>query len=79
MISAAQKQRVLDAVEQARSDGAEITTGGGPVANLPEHLAGGHYVAPTVIVGVDNAAAIARQEVFGPVLVVMPFDDDDEA
>ncbi|BBY43468.1 aldehyde dehydrogenase [Mycolicibacterium celeriflavum] len=79
VISAAQKRRVLDAVDQARADGAEITTGGGAVANLPDHLAGGHYVAPTVIVGVDNGAAIARQEVFGPVLVVLPFDDDDEA
>jgi aldehyde dehydrogenase (NAD+) len=36
-------------------------------------------VAPTVIVGVDNSAAIAQEEVFGPVLIVMPFDDDDEA
>jgi aldehyde dehydrogenase (NAD+) len=79
LISAAQKQRVLTAVEAARHDGAQITTGGGPVDNLPDHLAGGHFVAPTVIVGVDNSAAIAQQEVFGPVLVVMPFDDDDEA
>ncbi|WP_390893386.1 aldehyde dehydrogenase family protein [Mycobacterium deserti] len=79
VISAAQKSRVLDAIEQARRDGAEITTGGGPVEGLPEHLAAGHYIAPTVIVGVSNSAAIAAQEVFGPVLIVMPFDDDDEA
>ena len=46
---------------------------------LPEHLAGGHFVAPTVVVGMDNSAAIAQQEVFGPVLVLLPFDDDDEA
>ena len=79
VISAAQKDRVLSAIEQARRDGASITTGGGQVENLPDHLSGGHYVAPTVVVGVDNSAAIARQEVFGPVLIVMPFDDDDEA
>jgi aldehyde dehydrogenase (NAD+) len=79
VISAAQKARVLDAIEQARRDGAEITTGGGAVKDLPDHLAAGHFVAPTVIVGVDNSAAIAQQEVFGPVLVVIPFDDDDEA
>ncbi|MGV0787738.1 aldehyde dehydrogenase family protein [Mycolicibacterium sp. XJ2] len=79
VISAAQKKRVLDAIEQARADGAEIVAGGGPVADLPDHLADGHYVAPTVIVGVGNDAAIAQQEVFGPVLVVLPFDDDDEA
>jgi aldehyde dehydrogenase (NAD+) len=79
VISAAQKDRVLGAIEQARRDGASITVGGGPVENLPEHLSGGHFVQPTVIVGVDNSAAIAQQEVFGPVLIVMPFDDDDEA
>jgi aldehyde dehydrogenase (NAD+) len=79
LISAAQKSRVLDAVDRARRDGASIAVGGGEVANLPEHLSGGHYVAPTVIVGVDNSAPIAQQEIFGPVLIVMPFDDDDEA
>ncbi len=79
VISAAQKDRVLSAIEQARRDGASITTGGGPVENLPEHLSGGHFVAPTVVVGVDNSAAIAQQEVFGPVLIMIPFDDDDEA
>jgi aldehyde dehydrogenase (NAD+) len=79
VISAAQKDQVLTAVERARSDGAEITTGGGSVEGLPEHLADGHYVQPTVIVGVDNTAAIAQEEVFGPVLIVMPFDDDDHA
>jgi len=49
------------------------------VQGLPEHLAGGHFVAPTVVVGMYNSAAIAQQEVFGPVLVLLPFDDDDEA
>lgn len=79
LISAQQKQRVLDACDQARRDGAEFTTGGGSFDDLPEHLAGGHYVAPTVIVGVGNSAAIAQQEVFGPVLVMLPFADDDDA
>lgn len=79
VISAAQQERVLSAIEGARRDGAEITAGGGLVAGLPDHLAGGHFVAPTVIAGVDNSAAIAQQEVFGPVLVLLPFDDDDEA
>ena len=79
VISAAQKDRVLSAVERARRDGASITVGGGEVGGLPEHLRGGHYVDPTVIVGVDNGSAIAQEEVFGPVLIVLPFDDDDEA
>ena len=79
VISAAQKQRVLTAIDNARAEGAEITTGGGPVENLPDELAGGHFVAPTVVVGVDNRAAIAQREVFGPVLIVIPFDDDNDA
>ena len=79
VISAAQKGRVLGAIDEARAAGAEITTGGGPVENLPDDLAGGHFVAPTVVVGVDNSAAIAQREVFGPVLTVIPFDDDDDA
>lgn len=78
LISAAQQQRVLDAIAQARRDGAEIATGG-DVADLPGELGGGYYVQPTVIVGVGNSAAIAQQEVFGPVLVILPFGDDDEA
>ncbi|WP_408066452.1 aldehyde dehydrogenase family protein [[Mycobacterium] crassicus] len=79
LISAQARQRVLDACMQAAADGAEITTGGGAFDDLPDHLAGGHYVAPTVIVGVDNSASIAQHEVFGPVLVILPFADDDDA
>src|SRR5262249_13348975 len=79
LISAAQKDPVLIEVEQARRDGASITVGGREAIGLPERRVAGHYVAPTVIVGVDNSAAIAQREVFGPVLIVMPFDDDDEA
>lgn len=79
LISARQQDRVLSAYRQARRDGAEITTGGGPVAGLPDHLAGGHYVQPTVIVGADPRSAIARDEVFGPVVVLLAFTDDDDA
>ncbi|UXA19635.1 aldehyde dehydrogenase family protein [Mycobacterium sp. SMC-4] len=79
VISAAQKDRVLSAIDGARCAGAQITVGGGPVDGLPEYLAGGHFVAPTVVTGIDNRAAVAQQEIFGPVLVVLPFDDDDDA
>jgi aldehyde dehydrogenase (NAD+) len=79
VVSAAQKQRVLDACDQARRDGADILIGGGSFEGLPDYLSGGHFVAPTVITGVDSRSAIAQQEIFGPVLVVLPFRDDDEA
>jgi aldehyde dehydrogenase (NAD+) len=78
VISAKQKERVLAACERARKDGAEITTGGGSF-EMQGALAGGFYVQPTVVVGVNNSAAIAQEEIFGPVLVIIPFDDDDEA
>lgn len=79
LISSRQQHKVLDACARARSDGAEIVTGGGRVEGLPDQLADGHFVAPTLITGVDSGAAIAREEIFGPVLVVLPFRDDDEA
>jgi aldehyde dehydrogenase (NAD+) len=78
VISAAQRDRVVNACDRARRDGAEITIGGGAF-DLPGPLAGGFYVQPTVVVGVDNSAAIAQEEIFGPVLVMLPFGDDDEA
>ncbi|HET9876912.1 MAG TPA: aldehyde dehydrogenase family protein [Mycobacterium sp.] len=79
LISAEHKERVLGAYQQARHDGAEITTGGSSFDGLPEHLARGYYVQPTVIVGADPGAAIAQDEVFGPVVVMLPFSDDDDA
>lgn len=79
VISAEQKERALSAIEEARRDGAEIVVGGGPAEGLPDYLGGGHFVAPTVVAGVDNSAAIAQREIFGPVLVLLPFDDDDDA
>ncbi|WP_132369947.1 aldehyde dehydrogenase family protein [Nocardia alba] len=79
VISAAQQTRVLDMCERAIRDGARLVTGGGLPADLPAHLAGGHFVAPTVFVTDDPNSAIAQEEIFGPVLVMLAFDDDDEA
>lgn len=79
VVSAAQKKRVLDACDQARRDGAEILVGGDSFEDVPDYLAGGHFVQPTVIIGADPRSAIAQQEIFGPVLVVLPFRDDEEA
>ena len=61
----------------AQQEGAVAATGGG----LPDDdaLSGGFYVQPTVYTGVDNSMRIAQEEIFGPVLVVIPFDTDDEA
>jgi aldehyde dehydrogenase (NAD+) len=58
-----------------RANGATITVGGGRPASQPK----GWYVEPTVFADVDNSMRIAQEEIFGPVLVVIPFDDDDDA
>jgi len=69
------QQRILAMIERAQSDGAKLLAGG----RAPSHLTQGYFVEPTLFVGVDNSMTICRQEVFGPVGVLLPFDSDDEA
>lgn len=68
-------RRVLDHIESAQSEGAKLLTGGG----RPSHLNRGYFVAPTVFGNVDPSMRIFREEIFGPVLSLTPFDDDDDA
>ena len=79
VINATQQERILGFVDRARAAGAEMAIGGSAPTNLPPELAGGTYVSPTIVVGVDNSFEIAREEVFGPVLVVLPYRDEAEA
>jgi aldehyde dehydrogenase (NAD+) len=74
-ISERQRDRVLGLIADGVREGATLVTGGGKPAHLPK----GWYVEPTLFGNVDNSMAIAREEIFGPVLVVIPFDDDDDA
>ena len=74
LVSAAQRDRVMGFVERARGD-ARLTTGGG----APGGIDRGWYVAPTVFADGDNRSEIAREEVFGPVVVVIPYRDEEEA
>jgi acyl-CoA reductase-like NAD-dependent aldehyde dehydrogenase len=74
LISAAQRERVEGHIAVGRDEGARLVAGGG----RPSELKQGYYVEPTLFVA-DNTMAVARQEIFGPVLVVIPFDDQDEA
>jgi aldehyde dehydrogenase (NAD+) len=73
LVSAAQRERVLGYVAEGRRSGARLTTGGG----APDRP--GWYVEPTVFADVSNADRIAREEIFGPVLAVLPYDGEDEA
>src|SRR5437660_4376496 len=75
VISAKQRDRVLGYIEKGKAEGATLALGGGIPAGLPK----GWYVEPTMFVDVDNSMTIAREEIFGPVLVVIPYEDDDDA
>ena len=70
------RERVERMVEQARADGAHIVCGGARPGG--RHLGRGAFYLPTMIDGIDNRALIARQEIFGLVLCVLPFDHEDD-
>ena len=72
-----QFKRVLSMIDMAKAEGAEVAMGGGP-ADRPE-CGDGWFIEPTVFVGVRNDMRIAQEEVFGPVLSVIPFTEDEEA
>jgi acyl-CoA reductase-like NAD-dependent aldehyde dehydrogenase len=72
-----QLQKVLDYIDIAKAEGATLVLGGGR-ASRPE-CGDGWFVEPTVFTGVSNDMRIAQEEVFGPVLSVIPFKDEDEA
>ena len=74
-ISAKQRDRVLNYIEIGKEEGARLVVGGGRPAHLPK----GWFVEPTLFADVDNSMRIAREEIFGPVLVMIPFEDDDDA
>jgi aldehyde dehydrogenase (NAD+) len=72
-----QYQKVLDYIEIAKREGAKCVLGGGP-AKRPE-CGDGWFIEPTVFVDVKPDMRIAQEEVFGPVLCIIPFDDDEDA
>ena len=77
MVSAGQRQRVAEAVDLAREQGAKVLCGG--AAPTDPALSRGYYYLPTVIGDVDTHMDVWRQEIFGPVSVLMPFDDEADA
>jgi acyl-CoA reductase-like NAD-dependent aldehyde dehydrogenase len=74
VVSAEQHERVLGYIEAGREEGAELVYGGGPQPGID----GGWYVAPTLFANVSDEMRIAREEIFGPVLVALPYDDLEE-
>lgn len=76
IINQRQLERVLGFIERAPSEGARLVAGGDRPGG---DLAQGNFVNPTLFADVDNSMTVARDEVFGPVLVAMPFDTEEEA
>jgi aldehyde dehydrogenase (NAD+) len=74
--SKAQRDRVAGYISLGIAEGARVAVGG---EGRPAGLDRGFYVRPTVFANVDNSMRIAQEEIFGPVLVVIPFDDEDDA
>lgn len=74
LVSRVHHERVLGHIDAARADGARIVTGGGRPVNRPS----GYFLEPTIVVA-GPASRVATEEVFGPVLAVVPFDDEDDA
>jgi len=74
-VSKKQQDRVLGYIEKGRQEGARLVLGGG----VPKDLPRGYYVEPTLFADVEPGMTIAQEEIFGPVLVVIGFDDDDDA
>ncbi len=74
LISARQRERVLDYIRIGQEEGARLVTGGG----VPEGVTG-FYVQPTLFADVHNKMRIFQEEIFGPVLVVIPYEDDEDA
>ena len=75
LISQKQRDRVLGYIAKGNEEGAKLVVGGGRPAHLPK----GWYVEPTLFIDVDNSMTIAQEEIFGPVLCVIAYDDDEDA
>lgn len=75
LVSARQRDRVESYIAKGRNEGARLTTGG----RRPAQFDRGFFIEPTVFADLDNTATIAREEIFGPVLSVIPYADEDEA
>jgi aldehyde dehydrogenase (NAD+) len=76
LVSEAQRERVRGYIQKGQDEGARLVTGG---AEAPEGLDKGYFVRPTVFSDVRTDMTIAQEEIFGPVLSILPYDDEEEA
>ena len=76
LVAQRQQQRVRDYIDTGQREGARLVLGG---TELPDGVERGWYVRPTLFSNADNSMRIAREEIFGPVLTVIPYQDEDDA
>ncbi len=76
LVSATQRERVINYIKKGIEEGATLVCGG---AERPEGLEKGYFVRPTVFANVNNKMTIAQEEIFGPVLSIIPYEDEDDA
>jgi betaine-aldehyde dehydrogenase len=76
LVSATQRERVVSYIKKGIEEGATLVAGG---ADRPEGLEKGYFVRPTVFANVNNQMTIAQEEIFGPVLSIIPYEDEDDA
>lgn len=79
MVSEAHYNRVMGYIERGKAEGCRVLTGGGRPDDLPSDLREGWYVAPTLFDEVDENATLAQEEIFGPVAVIITYEDEDDA
>ncbi|MDG2334828.1 MAG: aldehyde dehydrogenase family protein [Myxococcota bacterium] len=75
VVSKKQQERVLSYIEQGKQAGARVVVGGG----TPAHLEKGYFIEPTLLADVDPDSVVAQEEIFGPVLCVIPYEDEADA
>lgn len=78
-VTRAQYDRILSYIEMAKADGAVVVSGGGKHTPAASKNKDGYFVEPTVFTGTPDSSRIAREEVFGPVVVILPFSDEEDA
>jgi aminomuconate-semialdehyde/2-hydroxymuconate-6-semialdehyde dehydrogenase len=79
IVSRAQLDKVKYYVDLAREEGGDILCGGDVPSDLPERCADGYFYQPTIIAGLGPDCRVNREEIFGPVVTILPFDTEEEA
>jgi len=76
VVSKVQYDKIINLIELGKKEGAKLACGG---SNRPQDLKKGYYIQPTIFTNVTNDMEIAKSEIFGPVLSIIPFDSEEEA